>query len=277
MITAAGLIIFLFAYFYNKFQVRAENMERQGLLNQFRYGFDAAVVTIVTHWARKTGLIEDDLFGDATVGLAMRSPKTNLHNLQFDNVTHLATQEQLDGFNMSQEDYCMFDETQKWIMSSKSNSEDFASNMVLLASTGTNVHEMMEVMVDRVVPIRFCDGDWGADDPDPYIKPTEAEVNETLKTALTYGLIELANLSQNKFVEARGVYNIDKGLCECMTNVQSMYNAFDTLTQTLTEHQTELRLEVTTSNWILMGSLCCAYLVVIAPFLFVFLALTLLN
>lgn len=275
MISAAGLIIFLFAYFYNKFQVRADNMERQSLLNQFRYGFDASVVTIVTHWARKSKLISDELFGNESTGIAMRSPKTNNHNLQFSDVTHKVSEETLEGFNMSQVDYNMFDETQRWITLSRDNLVAFASSMVLLASSGTNVHTMMEVMVDRVVEIHFCDGEWNGDPEKDWVAVTNANVLETLKTALTYGLIELANLSQAKFGEAQNYYHLDKGLCECFQNVESMYGAFDALTASLTQDQVSLKNQMSTSNWILMGCLCGAYLIVIAPFLFAFLGMTL--
>ena len=251
-IIAVAICLFLYIYYFNIFSSRSENMDHQLLLNHFRYGFDAAVATTVTHWAHKKGLISDELLGDENSGISMKSPKTNNYNLQFSSYNHTYN----SSYGLSVTDFNMLDEIQRWVAFSRDNLEEFNSAIVQLASTGTNVMIVFRTMTNRVVQIDFCDStndtSWAIENP----------VNETLKTALTYGLLMIANLTQVHYANASD-WQVNKGLCDCIINIESMYDSFDSLTETIADDQSTLRDEVTQLNYLIMIILCIAFFLIV--------------
>ncbi|OHT14492.1 Adenylate and Guanylate cyclase catalytic domain containing protein [Tritrichomonas foetus] len=258
-----AVVLFLYIYYYNIFQERSDNMEQQLMLNHFRYGFDSAVATVVTHWANRNNLISDELLGNETFGLAMKSPKTNDHNLQFSSYKHVYDPK----YGLPEKDFNMVDEIQRWVEFSRDSLEEFISDIIDIASQGERVSQIFSTMVSRVVSIDFCDSNstsvWAINNP----------VNETLKSAMTYGLLKLANLSHVKYSDAYD-WHVNKGLCECIINIQSMYSAFDSLTITIAEDQALSRDQVRSNNFFMMAVLSVSFFVVIEVILNIALTLT---
>ncbi|OHT12680.1 Adenylate and Guanylate cyclase catalytic domain containing protein [Tritrichomonas foetus] len=257
------IIIVLYVYYYDVFKPRQDNMGHQLLLNHFRYGFDAAVASVVTHWAHKGGLISDELFGNQYKGIAMISPRTNNKNLQFSNYSHTYDPK----YGIPYSDFNMIDEIQRWVEYSRESLESFVSAIVNLASSGTDVHDTMRAMISRVVEIDFCDGD------QTQVKRINRPVNETLKTALTYGLLKIANLTQVAY-SGTGDWQVNKGLCDCIVNVENMYKAFDDLTSTIASDQYHQCTTQTKQNYLILAVLVSLYFVISTFFLVIFLYLT---
>lgn len=114
LITAILMIVNLYLRYYSLFDNRYDNLRRQGIVNNIRYGFDAIITTLTIYWANKQGIISDELRGDANFGLFKMSSKSNDHNLRFAKELHPVPDE-LE-ILISDEEYSMIDEITRWII-----------------------------------------------------------------------------------------------------------------------------------------------------------------
>jgi hypothetical protein len=103
--------------------------------------------------------------------------------------------------------------------------------MIALAGAGQDTREMIYVVLTPVVPISFCDR--YLSDSVFEVAPIKFTSYATLKTAVTYGLLKMSNLSQPKFFYASGIYNTDAGLCDVLANIGELYDSFDMLTESI--------------------------------------------
>ncbi|OHT14623.1 Adenylate and Guanylate cyclase catalytic domain containing protein [Tritrichomonas foetus] len=265
IILAIGIVLFLFFYFYNFFADRQTNMEDQKILNRFRYGFDAAMISIMVQWAKESGLFDSDMMGDGDSGLTMINPLKNEFNLKWSKYSH-----NINGniHNLKNSTYYIIMETLSWIEFSRENLEYFMKSVISHATEGENVYNTMKSIVSRVVSIDFCTKN------QTHVFPLNNPVLETLKTSMSYGLLKLQNLTQVRYSNGSD-WHVNIGLCECVVNIKDMFDAFDDLTLTITEREKARREITDDAVYFVIGIIIVSYFILTQTILIINLKKTL--
>ena len=84
LLLSMAICIFCFAFYFNYYADRADNMKRQYAMNRYRYGYDAAMASIIIAWLRYENIIGDDLYDAMASSDGVGEYSLNLHNEMLD-------------------------------------------------------------------------------------------------------------------------------------------------------------------------------------------------
>ncbi|OHS99460.1 Adenylate and Guanylate cyclase catalytic domain containing protein [Tritrichomonas foetus] len=224
--------IFAFCYLYQIFQPRADNLQYQFQMNQMRYGYDAAMLSLVIHWFKEKGIIDDDLMHDLkNLTLAGK------YSLDFNNGT--------------------LNELNKYVIFGITAMETFVQNIMFLAADGKDVYTIMDTMINPRLDGLYCE--FG-----------EA-INYTSKTALTDQLSYLFfNFREVSFENQLLEWNKNNRVCEILNNVPSMAAIFSELQASMALDQTTLRDNLKKENFLLAIPITVIFFIVTEPCLLFF-------
>lgn len=236
-----AVVIFLYVWYYSLFDPRAENMERQILLNKFRFGFDSSVTVLSIKWLRNIqpkSLIPDDLWEY----MQKPSPKTNDNNLDLKNKS-------------------IDEEANRWVAFARDNLELFSTEVVRLAIDGIDVTSIYEEMISRHITYTFCN--YGN-------VVSKATVQSELKSVSTYFFLKLRTLTMSEYNSTTNWVN-NEDVCEIWTNSPNALDSFNLLAATISEDQENTTNETTKQNYLILGIMISLYLLLTEPFLFYYL------
>jgi len=234
-ILSISIILFLFFYYYSAFDDRSENMIRQQDLNNIRYGYDSALISLIAYWLKGIGVFSNSLF----LELARPSPKTNLHNLNFN--------------------HSLLDEVTKWSIYSRTSIRSFLDDMVELAANGQDVRTIMSEMISRSVPMKYCVND----------NAINETVSSTLRGAFLYLLFDMQEMTVNHDANHWGH---DTFMCEVITNIDPLISSFRRLTASMSNDQVRQQTEATKTNYTILFVIVGGFIILTFPFLAYFLS-----
>lgn len=269
MITAVALNIFLFVWYFDKFHFRADNMHRQFVMNEVRFGYDANLVTISMYLNNMAvHFISDDLFGDCDYGFAMRSPRSNNHNLQWCNITHAFPPvfANVTSVNYTRKEINMLEEMQRWNTVSRDSMSDLLHQIQIIANT-IDVYDDITAFVENIVPYDFCIKDM-SNASAPFVIGINTPHNYNLHQILTYSLIKMTNLTQIRYGKPDD-WAENTGVCEAFINLEALYDAFDSVSLNLSNAQVGNRNAMKREDYILLICFCVVFLCLWLPILIV--------
>jgi hypothetical protein len=80
-----------------------------------------------------------------------------------------------------------------------------------------------------------------------------------LKTPVVSELPKLSNISESRYLYAKGIYDIDPGLCDVLGNIRNLYHVFDGVTQSIADNQVEQMEATEKQNHQLVIIMCLSF------------------
>ncbi|OHS96426.1 Adenylate and Guanylate cyclase catalytic domain containing protein [Tritrichomonas foetus] len=239
VVLVIAILIFLFIYFQSLFNSRQENMNRELVLNEIRYGLDISLTAIVIYWASGAGAFPTSLYKE----MMIQSPISNDFNLRlFQNDT--------------------LKEVTRWCSYGREKLEEFLQQMIELAADGDDIRNYMQPMFKKLTSYHYCISD----------KPIMEPSLSSLKNSFTYIFLRLREitLSLDNIRPDASRWNESENLCEIFYNIESVVNSFAQLSHLIELNQQEKKEKTEKENYIILIICCVLYTVTTTPLLIIF-------
>ena len=192
-----AILLFLYIFYYDRFDVMIRSMDRHFMYSQIRFGIDAAVTMISYNWLLGAGIYEDDIKEQ----IKLPSEVSNNYNLNFGNDPFL--------------------EIIKWEDYSYANLNNFLSNVLSLSEEVDNIRDIVAELTEKTTRYNFCYNG----------SLTQQSVNQTLKASLFFLLAKIRQItevtSDGTPVFDPAAYAQNDDICGLFANMLTVSNAFD--------------------------------------------------
>ncbi|OHS94912.1 Adenylate and Guanylate cyclase catalytic domain containing protein [Tritrichomonas foetus] len=190
-----AILVFLYVFYYNRYNIMKDSMERQFVFNNVRYGIDAGIVNLAYYWIDAYNMYDAELLEQ----LNAPSTMSNDHNIRFYADT--------------------LEEIIRWESYAKTNLETYLSSVLDLAATGVNALTFASPLATKNTTFNFCVED----------NRTNEAVQQTLKVSLIFMIMRLRELTKiSKGVRPDGTkFNHNHLVCELFSNLLYVIDQFD--------------------------------------------------
>ena len=232
LLLSMAISLFCFAYYYNHYADRANNMNRQFTMNKYRYGYDASCASIIISWLRKLDIIGEDLYEE------------------------MAKQEGVGSYSL---DLLIdpIDEAARWSIFAESALGEFMTQVSEVAAMGDDVFTIVHDQIEDVIAFQYClDG----------VKMPNYKL-VSLHEAVSYNFVIMRSLFYNT---DEHTWRSSNEICEVFANIPNMATSFDNMQLTMGYDQNTKEETTETLNNIIMIPVAIGFFFVTEPLLLVF-------
>ena len=234
LMLSLAICVFCFVFYHGRYNDRAANMNRQFNMNQYRYGYDAALASIAITWLRNLGALKDDLF-NAMAGVE----GTGQFSLD---LTH-----------------DMIDESNHWLVFAEDALSVFMDQVSELAASGDDVFTIVRDQIQPTIYFHFAaDGE--------LLLNTSTLLS--LNDAVSYNFVMMRRVVYEKEVAKWATSN---ELCEALANIPYMATSFDAMQASMAADQETKKNKAETLNNLILFPVAIGFFLVSEPFLLFFL------
>ncbi|OHT01909.1 Adenylate and Guanylate cyclase catalytic domain containing protein [Tritrichomonas foetus] len=232
-----ALLVFLYVFYYSRFDVMLNSMERHYLWSQVRYGIDAACTVICYNWIIGIDGYPKELLAQ----LMTPSNGSNHYNL---NLTNDPMKEMI-----------------RWEEYSYNHMEKFLSSALDLAATGTDVRAFMYQLTNKTTRYHFCNQG----------VPTSMTTNQTLKVSLIYMIMKLREVAMlNKDGTPKNSaqnYRTNDNVCGIFSSIEDVAEIFDSMEKSMRDEIFNVNEEIQKESIIIGCIIICGYGLASIPYL----------